>query len=343
MDVQNHYYGHSAALALAAGLERPRHIAGLVQHGWTVVSPTATHMHDFPQVGTTPRWRLFVWTHSSRAWDPQDEVRRTEAIGSPFLYLLREARNAGWHPERTGATVWIPFHGTRLMKVEGDHVALARQVADREGACRVCLHVDDASDPEIVRAWTAAGHELVTAGRRHDADFLARILTLVAGADRVASNRLSTAVMYAAAAGKDVAVYGPPMTFGGDDERGLQRIRDTWPEFHGDSCAVEETTKLAEAELGANHLLPPSDLRTVLGWDGAPRRRAAAYYWLASSVRKAGAVLGRGAASGSTPPAGSAPSPLAFLRHPLEHLPSPLPRGVPKVPDLAAPLPVGQV
>ena len=31
MDIQNHFYGHSAALALAAGLPRPRHIPGVLQ------------------------------------------------------------------------------------------------------------------------------------------------------------------------------------------------------------------------------------------------------------------------------------------------------------------------
>ena len=343
MDIQNHFYGHSAALALAAGLRRPRHIPGLLQHGWTAVSPAGVHTHNFPQVGVDERWTLFVWSHSSRAWSPEGEPRATTAIGSPFLYLAREAAAAGWKPTELGRSVWIPFHGTRLMRVRGDHVALAREAADHEGPCTVCLHVEDASDPQIVAAWTAAGHELVTAGRRNDPDFLARILAVIGPARRVASNRLSTAVMYAAALGKQVAVYGPPLTLGGDEARTVDQIRDTWPELHGRSTDVELTMPLAAVELGGDALLPAAELRAALGWDHALRMRPAGYYWLASSVRKAGTVLGVAARSDTTGLDESTLSPWAFLKHPLSHLPAPLPRRVPCVPELAAPVPVRSV
>ena len=77
MESQNHFYGHSAALAVYAGRSRPRHIHGLVQHGWTAVSPVETHFRDFPRVGleADSRRRLLVWSHESRAWDPQAASR----------------------------------------------------------------------------------------------------------------------------------------------------------------------------------------------------------------------------------------------------------------------------
>ena len=340
MDIQNHFYGHSAALALAAGLRRPRHLSGLLQHGWTTVSPAGVHTHNFPQVGTDPRYTLFVWTHTSRGWNPDDEPRATRAIGAPFLYLERAAREAGWQPTAGGRSVWIPFHGTRLMRVRGDHKALAEQAAEREGPCTVCLHVEDASDPEIVDAWGGAGHELVTAGRRNDPDFLARILAVIGSADRVASNRLSTAVMYAAALGKDVAVYGPPLVLGGHEASTLDEIRAIWPEMHGESTDTAATTAVARSELGADALLGARELRSALGWDRPLQVRAGSYYWVGSSVRKAAAVLGMTKRSDQTALDESDQGPLAFLRHPFAHLPAPLPRRVPRVPELAAPLPV---
>jgi hypothetical protein len=339
MDIQNHFYGHSAALALAAGLPRPRHIPGLVQHGWTVASPTLVHAHDFPHVGVDPRWRMYVWSHSSRAWSPDQDQRQSTALGSPFLYLEREARAAGWQPRGIGPTLWIPFHGTRLLRVHGDHAALAREAFDREGPATVCLHVEDADDPEIVDAWAAPGHELVTAGRRNDPDFLARILAMIGSARRVASNRLSTAVMYAAALGKEVAVYGPPLALSGEEARTVERVRDLWPEFHGDTTDVERTRPVAEDELGRSALLPSAALRDALGWDRRLDVRASGYYWVGSSFRKAAAVLGVARRSDPTVDA-SAVSPRAFLRHPLAHLPAPLPRRVPQVPELAEPLAV---
>jgi hypothetical protein len=340
MDIQNHFYGHTAALALAAGLPRPRHIPGVLQHGWTIVSPLEAQAQDFPQVGVDPHWTMFVWSHSSRAWSPDRETRRSTAVGAPFLYLERAASAAGWRPAGTGPTLWIPFHGTRLLRVTGDHAALAREAFEREGSVTVCLHVEDADDPEIVAAWTAAGHQLVTAGRRNDPDFLARILTMIGTARRVASNRLGTAIMYAAALGKEVAVYGPPLALGQEEGRALERLRDLWPELHGDTTSVAETRPVAEAELGRSYLLAPAELRSALGWDQRFGVRAAGYYWVGSSVRKAAAVLGVARRVGEPTADRATASPLSFLRHPLSHLPAPLPRRLPEVPALAAPLAV---
>lgn len=340
MDIQNHFYGHSAALALAAGLRRPRHLPGLLQHGWTTASPALVHAHDFPQVGVDPRWTMFVWSHRSRGWSPATESRRTVAIGSPFLYLDRAARAAGWQPEGMGPTLWIPFHGTRLLRVRGDHAQLAREAFDREGACTVCLHVEDAADPEIVAAWAAPGHRLVTAGRRNEPEFLARILGLIGAARRVASNRLSTAIMYAAAVGTEVAVYGPPLAFTGQEVHSLDEIGDLWPEFHGDTTSAAKTRAAADDELGAAALLPAAELRAALGWDQPLSTRAAFYYWTGSSLRKAATVLGVAKRSDPASFDVSAVSPLTFLRHPLAHLPAPLPRRLPQVPGLAEAIPV---
>ena len=343
MDIQNHFYGHSAVLALAAGLRRPRHIPGLLQHGWTVRSPAQLQAHDFPQVGIDPRWRMFVWSHASRGWSPEEDGdRRSTPIGSPFLYLEREARAAGWSPDGDGRTLWIPFHGTRLLRVTGDHAALAREAFEREGPATVCLHVEDAGDPEIVDAWTAPGHHLVTAGRRSDPDFLARILAVAGSARRVVSNRLSTAVVYAAALGKEVAVYGSPLALSGEEARSVDRIRDLWPEFHGDTTSPARTKPLADDELGRSAMLPSDRLRSALGWDRPVSLRAGGYYWTGSSLRKAAAVLGltRRVAPAAVHVDPATVSPWVFLRHPLSHLPAPLPRRLPRVPDLAAPLPV---
>jgi hypothetical protein len=347
LDIQNHFYGHSAALALAAGVRRPRHIPGLLQHGWTVLSPALVQAHDFPQVGVDPRWTMFVWSHTSRGWSPDDEERRTSAIGSPFLYLEQAARAAGWKPAGTGPTLWIPFHGTRLLRVTGDHAALAREAFDRDGRSTVCLHVEDAGDPEIVEAWRGPGHDVVTAGRRGDPDFLSRILSLIGSARRVASNRLGTATMYAAALGKEVAVYGPPLALSGEEARTLERIRELWPEMHGDTTSVALTAPLADAELGRACLLPPARLRAALGWDRPLSTRAAGYYWTGSSLRKAAAVLGIAGRTGAVAPGAggvdpASVSPWAFLRHPLSHVPTPLPRRLPRVEELAAPLPVAR-
>ncbi|MFP5021071.1 hypothetical protein [Pseudonocardia phyllosphaerae] len=343
MDIQNHYYGHSAVLAAYAGLPRPRHMAGLLQHGWTATSPVAAHFADFPNVGVDPSIRrLLVWSHHARGWNPADEERSTTAVGAPVLYLERLLQEQGWSRSDSLGPVFIPFHGTRLVRVTGAHADLARQVAKVDGPSTVCLHHEDLTDPEITDAWAAAGHRLVTAGRRDDPHFLLRIMHLVGNASRVSSNRLSTAVVYAAAVGTPAAVWGDPLTFGNQGAEAVADLRERWPEFHTadpedgsrpaeDAAEADAAaTRLARAELGADALLDPAGLRAALGWQ---HRNPGPFlqYYAASPVAKAAMVLGltqRSAASTAAMSAGSF-SPWLWLRNPLAAIPRPLPEGLP--------------
>ncbi|MFP5068826.1 hypothetical protein ACLFMI_04050 [Pseudonocardia nantongensis] len=348
MDIQNHYYGHSAVLAAYAGLSRPRHIAGLLQHGWTATSPVAAHFADFPTVGAAaggrrPSRRLLVWSHRSRAWDPAAEDRPTTAVGAPVLYLERLLHQQGWARSDTLGPVFVPFHGTRLVRVTGAHADLARQVAKVDGPSTVCLHHEDLTDPEITSAWADAGHRLVTAGRRDDPHFLLRIMHLAGNASRLSSNRLSTAVLYAAALGTPAAVWGDPLNFGAQGADALAMLREHWPEFHttdpedgsrpgtGAADADAAATALARAELGGDALLEPDALRAALGWTGAPKPGPALQYYAASPLAKAAMVLGltkRSEAATQAMSAGSF-SPWLWLRNPLAALPRPLPKGLP--------------
>lgn len=349
MDIQNHYYGHSAVLAACAGLSRPRHVAGLLQHGWTATSPVAAHFADFPQVGRDPRRRrLLVWSHRSRAWSPSDEDRPTTAVGAPILYLERLLQAQGWRRSDRLGPVFVPFHGTRLVRVTGAHRELAAQVADVDGPSTVCLHSEDMTDPEITGAWAAAGHRLVTAGRRDDPAFLLRIMHLAGNASRLSSNRLSTAVLYAAAVGTPAAVWGDPLTFGAQSETALQALREGWPEFHGvesrsaaTTAEDEAATALARAELGGDALLEPDALRAAMGWTGPASPGPAAQYWAASPLAKAAMVLGLTTRTEQSTAAMSAGgfSPMLWLRHPFAHLPRPLPKGLDTPVSTVEPLP----
>ncbi|HEY0248905.1 MAG TPA: hypothetical protein VGC45_11655 [Gryllotalpicola sp.] len=329
MDIQNHYYGHSAALALHVGLSSIRHINGLVQHGWTMESPSLVHFADFARLPRTAR-RL-VWSHEARGWDPVRDPFSTTPIGAPFLYL--SALTAGTPVAHHDVTVVFPVHDTRLVKIENDDVAFARELADREGSAVICLHPEDLDRPDKLRTWTQFGHTVVSAGSRRDPLFLGRVLHLVRSARRVVSNLLSTAVVYAAAEGTETAIYGPEVSIGVLGTRVSQRARELWPEFHDDT---EPTVRqsIALAELGSAHLLDPHALRAALGWD---RRSPAPFlsYWAGAPLRKAGAVLGLVQRPTGAQDAGSEASPLAFLRHPLSHLPSRLP----ELPRPGRPLP----
>ncbi len=347
MDIQNHFYGHSAAYAAHAGMTAPRHIAGLVQHGWTPITPISTHFADL--AAKAPEGSLFVWSHEARGWSEEESLAQTgfrsTAIGSPFLYLADVAQRSGALPPKTIPAVVIPFHGTRLVEVEGDQAGYAREVFEREGSAVVCLHVDDLQREDIVSAWTNAGHTITTAGERRDPEFLARILWLVASAERVVSNRLATALMYAAAVGTPTEIYGPHFQIKGiaetSSEEYLQRI---WPEFYDASTPQSVLTELAERELGRSAMLSPEDLREALGWN-ARSIKPAFDYWAGAPIEKALTVLGVKKREVGEVVNGVKLNPLDFLKHPLEHLPDPLPRRVTVSavkPQIPAPLGSGE-
>ena len=341
MEAQNHFYGHSAALAAYAGLPRPRHITGLVQHGWTAVSPVETHFRDFPALrGDTPgRWptgrrSLFVWSHGSRAWQPDGRVE-TVPIGAQWLHLDAVAGPRPVAVRPTDRTVILPVHGIQTQRVRGDHAGLARRWADVEGPATVCLYAADAEDPAILSAYRSAGHRCVVLGGRMEASFLWRLRTMLARADRVVSNRLSTPVVYAAHLGADVAVYGDPLALDGERGDANDRVRELWPEFHGERLDREVTRALADTELGAAHVRPPAELRRLLGWD-RPTAASFADYWSLAPAQRARVQLARrtpGPTPAATPPPtpadGTGMSALTWLRGALSYLPRPLPRRVP--------------
>ncbi|UCN15919.1 hypothetical protein [Cellulomonas iranensis] len=341
MESQNHYYGHSSALARYVGLPGPRHLPGLVQHGWTATSPLETHFRDFPAVGAPGGRRgrsLFVWSHTSRAWEPRTARRRSVAIGAPWHYLCA---TLGPRPAGSG-TVILPVHGIATQPLLGDHAAVARAWAETEGPATVCLYHVEADDPRVVRAYADAGHRVVTLGRRTDPAFLGRLHTLLTGAARVVSNRLSTPVVYAAAVGVDAVVSGDAMRLAGERPDDAAAVAARWPEFYERGSTLAERTSVARDETGADAVLTPDDLRALLGWD---RRRPGPWldHWLRAPAHRAATQLGRRASgSASDAPAGDAPS-LSFGRWfaaATEYLPRPL-GSAPAVPGepLAVPVP----
>jgi hypothetical protein len=377
VDIQNHFYGHTAALAAYAGLPRPRHVAGLVQHGWTTVPPIPVNFGDFPDVEKGGRRKLFVWSHGSRAWDPARSPRPSFALGSPWAYLVstgqarrqieehphssdRRHNNAGRrdNADRTGSThsldgpggrsshpggtLIMPLHSTRIVQVRGDQGSLARAYLRTEGPSTVCLHFEDIHKPDIVGSWLDAGHRVVTAGPRHDPDFLARILALVLASERVVANRLMTPVLYAASLGRDVAVYGDPLSISGAEIHGQDAIRSLWPELHGPALERAVTTELARTELGFQHLLGPAELRSALGWTSRSAGPAV-QYWAGAPLRKAMNVLGVGQRDPGSSEKQVGASPMTWLRHPMSHLPRPLPAHAAALDPLPEPIPVTAV
>jgi hypothetical protein len=243
---------------------------------------------------------------------------------------------------RGAGTLIMPLHSTRIVEVRGDQGSLAQGYLRDEGPSTVCLHAEDIHKPDIVSSWLDAGHRVVTAGSRHDPDFLSRILALVLASERVVANRLMTPVLYAASLGRDVAVYGDPLSISGAETHGQDAIRDLWPELHGRSLDRAVTTDLARAELGFQHVLEPAEVRSALGWS----RRSpgpAMQYWASAPLRKALNVVGLGQRDPGSSEKQAGASPVEWLKHPMSHLPRPLPAQAAALDPLPPPISLAEL
>jgi hypothetical protein len=263
----NHFYGHAHVLAEYCGLDavEPPRINGYVQHGWNVVDGLG---YGTPYVAGRP---IFVWSEQTRrrAWSMGR--RYATVTGAPWLYLLEMYPDPEPAHPREG-TIWYPFHGWERQHVEGDHQRLIDEIVDTEpGPVTFCLYWHEYHDERVRGRYEQAGRVICHGYRGHqwkdtDIRFPHKQLAELRRHRRVASNRLSSAVLYGAAVGCEPAVYGDPMRLAKEDAATAERIRRQWPELHGVSPDPPAAAASALVELGAGQLASPAELRAMLGW-----------------------------------------------------------------------------
>ncbi len=267
MDSSNYWYGHAHALSRYCGLDEPPPIRGIVQHGWTFVHGYgAAHK---PPLGLT----RFAWSDVCRRRGQIIGWRDYEPIGAPFLYLMATEEE---EPQGREGTIWYPFHGTPdFESVAGDHQGLIDEIlATETGPVTMCLYFIEYENPEIRRLYEEAGFRVITHGQRGakwqgtDADFMRRQLRELRRHERVASNRLSTAMFYGIQAGCEAAIYGDPMELVDmkDGFDGEQLFRAWYPFMFDAQVDDKLGRELAAQELGVAHMLPPEELALTLGW-----------------------------------------------------------------------------
>jgi hypothetical protein len=236
-----------------------------VQHGWNVVDGLGT---GTPYVPGRP---IFVWSEQTRrrAWSMGR--RQATVIGAPFLYLLTLDPPAQTAPSREG-TIWYPFHGWEGQRIKGDHQRLIDEIrATEPGPVTFCLYWHEFRNDRIRARYEQAGRVICHGYRGFmwrdtDARFLDKQLAELRRHHRVASNRLSSAVLYGAVAGCAPAVYGDPMHLYSEHRPTAERIRRQWPELHGPDPDPETARASARFELGDGQLASPAELRVLLGW-----------------------------------------------------------------------------
>ena len=277
MDTSNHWYGHAHILARYCGMDDqdPPIIWGVVQHGWNILHGLGPG-HQ-PPVG----FPKFVWSDVVVRRGQGIGWRDYYVIGAPWNYLLTEFDVPAPAQEREG-TIYYPFHSWDHGAVDGDHRDLVDEIrATEDDPVTVCLYWIEYDMPEIRRAYEDAGFRVICHGQRGtfkqgtDPQFLYRQHAELTTHRRVASNRLTTALLYGASVGCEVAVYGAPMKYTELQEHrahyadGNETTRRLYPELHGAETDAQVAREIARLELGLDEMATPEELRDVFGWRAA--------------------------------------------------------------------------
>lgn len=273
MHHHNHYYGQAHILARYCGLDDrfPPPIPGYLQHGWNVFDGWNPQHEFYPGA-----WR-YTWSDAPRRRGLMLGRRDYRVIGAPWNYLLEMEPDLGSVPdaERDG-TLWFLFHGWEGGEITGEHARLIDEIKETEpGPVTMSLYYTEYERPEVRRFYEDAGFRVICFGKRGFAydgtntTFLYHQLREFRRHRRVASNRLSTAVLYGASTGCTPAVYGDPMQMGGEDLAfgGTERVERLWPELHGKDLDLETVRPLVEEELGRPALHGPDELRQLFNWE----------------------------------------------------------------------------
>ncbi|GAA3227386.1 hypothetical protein [Actinocorallia longicatena] len=227
-----------------------------------------------------PGWSRFLWSERVRRRGLSLDGHDGRVIGAPWNYLL-ELEPEQPLSKREGV-IWYPFHGWEQQRVIGDHKGLIEEIRDVEtGPVTVCLYWLEYKDSGMRELYESAGFRVISHGfrgnnyRYTDTNFLKRQLAELRTHRRVASNRLSTAILYGISVGCEPAVYGDPMVL--DDAHpvfgGVGRLRRQWPELHGERVDPGRAREIAREELGTDYRAEPAELRELFRWPAAEEGR----------------------------------------------------------------------
>ncbi|TWE12108.1 hypothetical protein [Rudaeicoccus suwonensis] len=266
----NVFYGHAQILARYCGLQEAPPIWGYLQHGWNTHDGFAVG-HEF-----VPGYPKLVWSEAVRRRGWSLGLRDYVVIGSPWAYLLTLQPDSA--PAGEGTIVY-PFHGWEGQQIVGDHAAYADEVRSVEGdvPLTMCLYWNDYLDERVRSVYEQRGFRVITHGRRGhqyvggDTDFLDNQLAELRRHRRVVSNRLGSALLYAASLGREIGVYGDPMVLQNDHAvlGGMAKQLRLFPDLHHRQVDPDVAARVSTEELGLDVLLLPGALRHTLGWADA--------------------------------------------------------------------------
>lgn len=242
---------------------------GHLQHGWNPRSGWTLAGKELIRRGSI----RYVWGTRQLQYAQEADIPVAAAVGAPWLYgpYLANRGNETANPKRS-TTLLIPMHGTSEHPVQYSHAALADQVATEAGsALRVCLHINEARNDSLTKIYRERGYEVVTAGSPFSSDFLFRQASFISAANRVVTNRVSTALFYAASLRVPVSLVEQSATILGEGDQEPPELASLRRQILSMREDTDQLHELSMHELGFNHMKDPEELATALRLTGLVR------------------------------------------------------------------------
>lgn len=197
------YYGASSVIASQIGMSCPSPSLAIWKHGWRF-----TPIRDVAQLTGTQvsAERMYLMNNDTESSLLRFCGFRSEPIGLPFLYALREPHTAALRVP--GSILVMPMHGTTHTQINSQDSIFIDSIASltKHASCVVaCVSGMCVLKGEWIGMLEDRGIPWLTGAWVFDANGLRRMRAILQVFDYVLTNSFGSHVLYAAACGCKVA------------------------------------------------------------------------------------------------------------------------------------------
>jgi hypothetical protein len=265
---ENRFWGHIQLLAKYCGLDDQPWLNGYLQHGWNATDGFGNYL------GSKRFANKYVWSKRCEDLIKNSGKKNVFAIGAPWIYL--EDVYPQQLKQNQSGTIAYPAHSSSWSKMGDTNKEYANFLKDKYGEIMVVLHRYDFANAETRKSYESIGHSITTHGvgtpweKDFDPLFLKKQRDVVSRFEKVVSNSMSTAILYATSLGLTAEIGGPiDYSVTNPDDKASQAGdgKTNWVELLNNNYS-----QLWRDELGLNCKKSPTELREILGWDPKPRK-----------------------------------------------------------------------
>ena len=265
------------------------------QHGWCCRQRQNIDPIVLVKEPTIEPAKTYLVARSDEANYLQSNGIKSKAIGLPFVYAQATTIGKTPSPRIPNSLLVMPAHSLEYTQHQWKFDEYARQIADlahRFDRVAACIHPACVRKGYWLPQFERLGIECVIGADAFDANGLARIKTLFSQFEFMTTNMLGSHVVYAAATGVRVSIFGdyaeyreadfansrfyqlhPQVLKPMLDMHSYDVVKSTYPDFFCDPHLARRQLNWAALEIGESNRQSPAELRRLFGWDGISQTR----------------------------------------------------------------------